>query len=116
MKKVLLVLVTVLVVLGGAFYAWKTITYGGETYYVKIVADGKKVQTHSDSGEVFDRYDYEMKAFNKNGDEKTLIFTADHNLRHNAYLSLTVNDKKGVTNWNEVQEKDIPQKALDKLK
>ena len=40
---------------------------------------------------------------------------ASHNFRNQAYLELTYNKHKGVTNWNEVQEKEIPKPALKEL-
>ena len=42
-------------------------------------------------------------------------FTGSHNLRHDAYLRLVYNDKKGVTSWEEVQKQDIPQKVQNKI-
>lgn len=46
---------------------------------------------------------------------KVIKYTADHNLRHDAYLKLTYNNVKGVTNWQEVKSKDLPQKAAEQL-
>ncbi len=41
----------------------------------------------------------------KNGESKDISFTAGHNLRKEAYLKVTDNKTKGVTNWEEVQKK-----------
>lgn len=51
----------------------------------------------------------------KNGEAKDVSFTATHNLRKEAYLKVTDNKTKGVTNWEEVQKNDLPSKAKDKL-
>ena len=37
----------------------------------------------------------------------------DQPLRMKAYLKLKVNPRKGVISWNEVTEKEVPEKALE---
>jgi len=106
---------------GLSFYYWwfrfrlVQINYGGTNYYVQIHNDGKKLEEKTQSGSVWHGYGYKEKAYNNAGQEKTLDFTATHNLRHEAYLKLTYNKQKGVTNWEEVKKTAIPKKALDKL-
>ena len=53
-----------------------------------------------------------------NGEEKTVELNEyrDQPLRMKAYLKLKVNPRKGVISWNEVTEKEVPEKALEKLK
>ena len=48
---------------------------------------------------------------------KELDFNAnkDRPLRREAFLKVTWNKKKGVTSYEEVQQKDLPKKAADKL-
>lgn len=47
--------------------------------------------------------------------KKRVTFMADHNLRKEAYLKLTVNSVKGVTSWEEVKKSEVPKEALKKL-
>ena len=115
MKKILFGLVALLLILIGGSFAWYKVTYGGATYYVQIKEDGKAKEEVLSNGEHIKRYDYSLEAFDTNGNEKTIKFDADHNLRHEAYLKLTYNKVKGVTNWEEVQKNKVPTKALKHL-
>ena len=115
MKKILIGLVALVFIIGGSAFAWYKINYGGTNYYVQIHNDGKKLEEKTQSGSVWHGYGYKEKAYNNAGQEKTLDFTATNNLRHEAYLKLTYNKQKGVTNWEEVKKTAIPKKALDKL-
>lgn len=116
MKKVLIGIIVLIVVIIGGVFVWYKMSYGGTSYYTQITLDGKKVQKTFDNGTKFDEWEYSQSAYDANGNEKKIDFSADHNLRKEAYLKLTYNDKKGVTSWEEVQQKDIPEKAQGKLK
>ncbi|MDR2977613.1 MAG: YxeA family protein [Streptococcaceae bacterium] len=113
MKKVLFSMAAIVIVLFGAVKVWESINYGGTSYYAKIKGDGQKYDEKTDSGEIFTRYEYQQTAFKSSGDEKTVKFTADHNLRKDAYLKLTYNETKGVTNWEEVKKSEISKSALE---
>ncbi|MDR2976009.1 MAG: YxeA family protein [Streptococcaceae bacterium] len=113
MKKVLFSFAAIVILLFGAMKVWESISYGGTSYYAQIKSDGKKYEDKSDSGEIYTRYEYNQAAFKNSGDEKSVTFTADHNLRKEAYLKLTYNESKGVTNWEEVQKSEISKSALD---
>lgn len=115
MKKVLVGIVAlVLIVVGGGYACYHT-AYGGDSYYVHIQEDGVAKKEKDDSGQEFTRYYYTLTGYDEKGEAKEMNFTGDHNLRHDAYLRLVYNDKKGVTSWEEVQKQDIPQKALNKI-
>ncbi|GBG96217.1 YxeA family protein [Lactococcus termiticola] len=115
MKKILIGIVAVLVIIGAGGFGWYQLTYGGKDYYVQIKTDGEKRTVTANDGNKFPIYTYKIKATEKSGQTKDIEFTADHNLRHGAYLDLTYNNKKGVTNWKEVQKDEVPKEALDKL-
>lgn len=115
MKKILFGVIAVLLILVGAGFAWYRVEYGGTAYYVKITENGTKTTEKDDQGQTFYLYDYDQKAFDKSGHSRQIEFTADHNLRHQAYLQLTYNQKKGVTNWEERSSKQVPEKALAQL-
>ncbi|MBM7645952.1 uncharacterized protein (TIGR01655 family) [Scopulibacillus daqui] len=83
---------------------------GADQYYVQIKGKGHKV---TDSG--FTRYEYRLPAYDKDGNKKQLEFSAEKQLREGAYLTLYVKEKKGVTSYQEVDKKDVPPKAKEKL-
>ncbi|WP_163102829.1 YxeA family protein [Peribacillus alkalitolerans] len=84
---------------------------GANQYYTQIEGQGKKLVGKADNGETFISYEYELPAFNKKGQEKTLTFTSHKQLRDKAYLCLFVKDGKGVTSYQEVTKKELPEKA-----
>lgn len=113
MKKILVGLIAVLLITGVTAYSWYKISYGGTSYYVQINNDGKKTIEKGHENNVWHGYSYKEKAYEKSGKEKVLEFTSTHNLRKQAYLKLTYNKEKGVTNWEEIKKSEVPQKDLD---
>jgi conserved hypothetical protein TIGR01655 len=114
MKKILLVLAALVLVIGGGV-TWYNSEYGGKDYYIQVKKDGKEFSEKTHNGKTWHAYGYNEKGVDKAGQEKDLEFTAQHNLRHDAYLKITWNHKNGVTSWEEVQKKDVPEKSLDKI-
>ena len=55
------------------------------------------------------KYEYTLKAYNKNGKEKEIKFKTSRELREDAYLELEVMQIRGVVNWKEVQENELPE-------
>ncbi|GAB2027082.1 YxeA family protein [Lactovum odontotermitis] len=115
MKKMLVAFAAAVLVIAGGIYGWKTLTYGGSTYYSQITSAGQMSKEKFDNGETFYRYKYDQAAYQKDGSEKVLNFTADHSLRKDAYLKITYNKSKGVTDWREVQKSEISAAALAKI-
>ncbi|EOL43102.1 hypothetical protein RV11_GL003080 [Enterococcus phoeniculicola] len=115
MKKIIGFFVVLLIFAGGSWFAYNYF-YGGEAYYTQIVTEGEK-ETDQSSGETFTTYTYQQKAYNKDGEEKQVSMNAfrDRPLRLKAYLKLKVNPRKGVMEWEEIQQTDVPEKALEKL-
>ena len=87
-----------------------------DSYYVHITADGEVEEYKADSGQIYQSYWYELPAFNKNGEEKTLKFSAHKNLRHDAYLKLYVKKETEVTSYDEVKFHELPAKVQDQMK
>lgn len=116
MKKVIFGIIAFIVVIGVAGFTFYKVSYGGTSYYVQILKDGKKTTGVADGGKTYHSYDYDQEAFDDKGDSKTIKFTATHNLKHDAYLKLTYNKSKGVTNWEKVETSKVPKPALNKLK
>ncbi|QPS71399.1 YxeA family protein [Lactococcus garvieae] len=115
MKKVLLGLVAVALLLIGGGYTWYHSQYGGQDYYIQIHKDGEKLTQKTQDGGTWHGFGYDEKAYSKTGQEKELKFTTVRNLRQEAYLKLIWNRKNGVISWEEVQKKDVPEKALNNI-
>ena len=73
-------------------------------YYTKI--DNTKIEELSANEDM--RYQYTLTAYNKNGKEKEVQFKTSRELREGAYLELDVMQMRGVVNWREVQQDDLP--------
>lgn len=94
---------------------------GKTKMYVHITENGEKKVEKSDSGEPFTRYYYQLKAYDENGKEDSITFSAGKNLRLDAFLRVYVTDKtdskgnKAIGTWEEVKASEIPQEAKEKL-
>ncbi|MCY7779662.1 YxeA family protein [Bacillus haynesii] len=88
---------------------------GTDEYYVHITGNGKEETSKFDDGEEYSVFKYELAGFDEDGQEKTMEFTADKNLRTGAFLRLFYSENKGVKSWEEVEKDEIPGKAKDRL-
>lgn len=119
MKRIMAIIFVVLLIVGGVvlFQLYKS-EYGGTAYYTQIVSEGKKTTeiTEGKKEGMID-YEYTQLAFDENGNSKMVTFRGNKDvpLRMNAYLKLTVNEKRGVTAWEEVKQDEVPKKALPTL-
>lgn len=105
MKKTWLVLgiILVVIVLLGIFSPDKLRPEnpsGKTVYYTMITSPG--VQDENE------RYSYELTAYNEQGKEKKLEFSAGKQLRHGAYVQLYHTLIRGVTHWEEVSFEELP--------
>ncbi len=113
MKKFLMGLVTVIVIGVAGLKIADMVVMGGDSYYVQVTTDGEK-QTEQDG---YTNYHYVLPGYDQNGEEKDMDFSAmkERPLRKEAFLRITWNKNKGVTSYEEVQGKDVPKKAQEKL-
>ncbi|NWL89763.1 MULTISPECIES: YxeA family protein [unclassified Paenibacillus] len=88
--------------------------FGADSYFVQIQDSGKKIEGKSDNGKLFTQYEYTMQGFNKDGKEKSFTFTADKDLRKQAYLRVYLKGDK-VSSYQEVQASELPEKARQQL-
>ncbi|GAA0831620.1 YxeA family protein [Bifidobacterium pullorum subsp. gallinarum] len=86
---------------------------GTDQYYVQI-QEGTRVEDKSDDGKKYTYYEYTLEGFDKEGAAKTLTFTAQKELRKEAYLRVYVK-KSGVGSYQEVQANELPEQARAKL-
>ncbi|MFJ7367515.1 YxeA family protein [Peribacillus frigoritolerans] len=85
-----------------------------DNYYLQITEDGVQHETKLDDGSVMTYYSYELNAKNEDGETKPLEFTAQKNLRKDAYLKMYVKNGDEVSSYDEVKFEDIPKKAQPK--
>jgi uncharacterized protein (TIGR01655 family) len=85
-----------------------------DNYYLQVTEDGVQHETKLDDGSVMTYYSYELNAKNEDGETKTLEFTAQKNLRKDAYLKMYVKNGDEVSSYDEVKFEDIPKKAQPK--
>lgn len=116
MKKIIGLLVVFLLLSGGAWFAYDYY-YGGKDYYTEITTTGEVSQEKDSKGESFTVYHYTQTAFDKDGNETTqkMNESREKPLRIGALLKMKVNERKGVISWEEVNESDIPDKAMEKI-
>lgn len=117
MKKLLIGLGAFIIIAVGGYRLADHLIMGGESYYVQITTDGEKQVDRADGGQEIISYRYELPGFNKEGKEKIMDFNGSQErpLRKDAFLKVTWNKNKGVTSYEEVQAKDIPSAAQEKL-
>lgn len=116
MKKGRLITIAILVVLVGGFAFLQSINFnrfGAQQYYVQV-QDGTKMEGKTSQGEKYIYYEYTLNGFDKDGKEKGLTFTADKQLRKDAYLRVYVK-KDIVSSYQEVQLNELPEQAKQEL-
>lgn len=118
MKKfVLIVIIVSVLVLASGFYGMFFLGMGSTYYYTQI--DNTKF-TENSSGGVVDlsgggglEHIYTLAAYDDNGKEKELVFGSSRQLREGAFIRLTVFSLRGVTDWEEVQSEELPEKVRE---
>lgn len=117
-KTIISCLIIVAILLGGLVIIQKVNfnRLGADEFYTQIIEEGTKIESKSDNGQKYVRYEYQLPAYDKNGGQKILTFTSQKQLREKAYLILFVKDKKGVTSYQEVAEKELPKKVVGEFR
>lgn len=113
LKKIVILIISVLLlggIIGGVYYFKNANKIGADASYVKITKAPTK------SNEISFNNNYTLPAYDENGKETEVTFSADKELRKGAYLKLYIKEDKGVTSFEEVPEKEVPAKAAEKLK
>ena len=99
---IIIAVIIVIALLVGAYYF---LVIHKDQYYTQI--DNTKIQEISGSDDM--KYKYTLTAYNKNGKEKEVKFKTSRELREGAYLELDVMQMRGVINWREVQQDELPE-------
>ena len=101
-KLILLAIVGIVIVLAvGAYYF---LVVHKDQYYTQI--DNTKIEELSGSDDM--KYQYTLTAYSKNGKEKEIQFKTSRELREGAYLELDVMQMRGVVNWREIEQNNLP--------
>ncbi|GIN56709.1 hypothetical protein J8TS2_10280 [Lederbergia ruris] len=118
MKKSMIAIGIVLVILVGGVIFLQNVNLnrvGADEYFTQINGEGTKTEDKMSDGGIHIRYEYELPAYDKDGNQKTLTFSADKQLRENAYLLLFVKNGKDVTSYQEVKDEELPKKVAEVL-
>ena len=109
-EKIPMIIVAIIVIalIIGAYYF---LVVHKDQYYTQI--DNTKIQEVSSTDDM--RYEYILTAYNKNGKEKEVKFKTSRELREGAYLELDLMQMRGVVNWREVQENELPEKVKNAM-
>ena len=105
-EKIPMIIATIIVIalIFGAYYI---LFVHKDIYYTQI--DNTKIEQISSTDDM--KYQYTLKAYNKNGKEKEVQFKTTRELREDAYLELEIMSARGVVNWKEVQLNELPSNA-----
>ena len=104
LKEKLPIIIAVIIVIALIVEAYYFLVVHKDQYYTQI--DNTKIQEISGSDDM--KYKYTLTAYNKNGKEKEVKFKTSRELREGAYLELDVMQMRGVINWREVQQDELP--------
>ena len=104
-KEKLPIIIAVIIVIVLAVGAYYFLVIHKEIYYTQI--DNTKIEGISSTDDM--KYQYTLTAYNKNGKEKQVQFKTSRELRQGAYLELDVMQIRGVVNWREVNQNELPE-------
>lgn len=89
--------------------------FGKESVYVQVEDPSYTEEDKLDSGEIMTSYWYELPAYDDSGSLTDVEFSAQKELKQDAYLKLYVKNGNEVTSYDEVAWEDIPEAAQEEL-
>ncbi len=89
--------------------------FGKEDVYVQVGDPAYTEEDKLDSGQIMTSYWYELPAYDDNGSVKDVEFSAQKELKQDAYLKLYIKKGNEVTSYDEVSWEEIPGAAQEKL-
>ena len=110
-KEKLPMIIAVIIVIALIVGAYYFLVIHIDLYYTQI--DNTKIQEMAGSGDM--KHEYTLVAYNKNGKEKEIKFKTSRELREDAFLELEVMQIRGVVNWKEVQQDELPEDVKSKI-
>ena len=103
-KEKIPMIIAVIIVIALAVGAYYFLVVHKDQYYTQI--DNTKIEELSGSDDM--KYQYTLTAYNKNGKEKEIQFKTSRELREGPYLELDVMQMRGVVNWREIEQNNLP--------
>lgn len=103
-KEKIPMIIAVIIVIALAVGAYYFLVVHKDQYYTQIY--NTKIEELSGSDDM--KYQYTLTAYNKNGKEKEIQFKTSRELREGAYLELDVMQMRGVVNWREIEQNNLP--------
>lgn len=115
MKKIIIAVIAVIMI--GITSCYVFANQNSSLYYTQI-DNSKMEQINTDGGVINFKgsqpYSYTLTCYNANGKKKKIQFTADKELREDAFICLNFKSVRGVISWNEVQYNELPQSVQKK--
>ena len=119
MKKIIGItigIVSILVVAAVVILATVDINrFGKDNVYVQVGDPSYTEEYKTDSGQIITTYWYESPAYDDNGGVVDVEFSAQKELRQDAYLKLYIKKGNEVTSYDEVSWEEIPNAAREGL-
>ena len=103
-KEKLPIIIAVIIMIALMIGAYYFLVVHKDQYYTQI--DNTKMEEVSGTDDM--KYQYTLTAYNKNGKVKDVQFKTSRELREGSYLELDVMQMRGVINWREVQQDELP--------
>ncbi len=88
---------------------------GKDNVYVQVGDPSYTDEDKLDSGEIMTSYWYELPAYDASGSLMDVEFSAQKELKQDAYLKLYIKKGSEVTSYDEVSWEEIPEAAQEEL-
>lgn len=112
MKKVIGIIVVILLIGGGLTITNRTtlLKLGTTRYYVKTTKDYKDISNKNEGH--YTQYEYNIKGYDEEGNEKIVTFTTNKVLKVDRYLEVAEKNDE-VKAYEEVSIGDLPEKVKE---
>lgn len=111
MKKVFITLSLLIVIVIAGLIVLSTVDFnraGKENVFVQVIGKGEEETFTSSDGAVYKSYWYTLPAYNEQGEQIEVKFSATKELKLGAYLKLYVKEGNEVTSYDEVSHSELP--------
>lgn len=113
----LTIVIAVLVAVFFVFASQNSMLLSGD-YFVKV--DNAHLSQNVEKGDIVhfkssEPYIYELEAVNEAGSNAKVEFGVSRELRQDALLKLEIQPIRGVVNWEEVSDDELPPKVVEVL-
>lgn len=117
MKKIIIAVMAIILI---GFAGCYVFIYENSSVYYTQIDNSKMEKINTDGGVINFKgsqpYSYTLTSYNADGKKKKLHFTADKQLKEDAFICLNVQFIRGVVSWSEIQYEELPQPVQEKYK